>query len=451
MRILLLSSYFPPDEHIGAARWKRLSKYLRRSGHEICVVAADNGTAHGAPAYCDLIRRVDAAAGLPDRILRAVSTVKKGSQLEARRQRYLVERSGHVEPGADVLRWYVRAMSALGKMARFPSIYWWSAGEMMTAGLAVAAERRPEAIVATHPFPGCLRAARTISARTGIPWVADMRDGWSSYYGSEYLPGSVFHRGVVALERRYLGTASKVVAVNAGLAHTLQASADKLVVIPNSYDPEAACPDARPLRGEGGTAILAFAGTVLEEHFCDTFMAGLSACVRRLGSPKVIVNYYGGDFARLKHSGEAAGVSGDCFINHGYVPKSQLQEGLRQADLLVVFGFRGAYGSTVTTGKVFDYIEAVRPILAVASPDSALASVVSTTGVGVVASDPQAVEEVVAGCASSGAAFRNEILSHRREDALKEYSAVETARRYETLLSSVVADDSGRSAERRSR
>ena len=451
MRILLFTSYFPPDEHIGAARWKRLAKYLRGFGHEISVVAGDNGAADGAATYCDAIRRVDPEADVPDRILRALSAAKKGSRIEVSRQRYLAERGGSGKPATRVLRWYVRAMSALGRAARFPSSYWWSAGGMVTAGLAAVAERRPDIIVATHPFPGCLKAAGAISAKTGIPWVADMRDGWSTYYGSEYPPGSVFHRGVVTLERRYLGRASSVVTVNAVLGGTLQVSPDRVVVIPNSYDPEGTCVQTLPGRHEDGTTVLAFAGTVLEEHYCDAFMAGLSASLRRVGSAQVIVNYYGGDFGRLTSIGGAAGIPADRFVNHGYIPKRQLREELREADMLVVFGFRGAHGATVTTGKVFDYIEAGRPILAVASTDSALASLVSTTGVGVVASDSPAVEKVVAACAGNRAAFLDEILSRRREGALKEYSAVETARRYEELLASLLTNVGGGGGEGRSR
>jgi hypothetical protein len=104
----------------------------------------------------------------------------------------------------------------------------------------------------------------------------------------------------------------------------------------------------------------------------------------------------------------------------------------------------------VTTGKVFDYIEAGRPILAVASRDSALASLVSTTGVGVVATDSAEVEEIVAACARNKAALLDEILSRRKQEALNEYSAVETARRYQDLLASLLTNTADAGGERRS-
>jgi glycosyltransferase involved in cell wall biosynthesis len=450
MNILLFTSYFPPDEHIGAARWKRLAKYLRGFGHDISVVAGDNGAASGPPVFCDRIRRVDQATGLPDRILRAVSAAKKGSRVEVSRQQYLTERGGSGMRSTGVLGWYVGAMGTLGKAARFPSVYWWSAGGMITSGMAAVAERRPDVIVATHPFPGCLNAASVVSAKTRIPWVADMRDGWSSYYGSEYPQGSVFYRGVVRLERRHLGRASRVVTVNALLGRTLKVSPDRVVVIPNSYDAEAAGAQDAPGWPEDKTTVFAFAGTILEEHYCDAFMAGLSAAMRQAGSSTVVVNYYGGSFGRLTAIGRAAGIPADRFVNHGYISKDLLRAELRRADVLVVFGFRGAYGATVTTGKVFDYIEAGRPILAVASRDSALASLVSTTGVGVVATDSAEVEEIVAACARNKAALLDEILSRRKQEALNEYSAVETARRYQDLLASLLTNTADAGGERRS-
>ena len=41
-RVLLLASYFPPDNHVGSWRWERLTEYL--SGHmfDVFVVTADN-------------------------------------------------------------------------------------------------------------------------------------------------------------------------------------------------------------------------------------------------------------------------------------------------------------------------------------------------------------------------------------------------------------------------
>ena len=40
--ILLLVSYFPPDNHVGAWRWARLTKKLADKGYKIHVVSINN-------------------------------------------------------------------------------------------------------------------------------------------------------------------------------------------------------------------------------------------------------------------------------------------------------------------------------------------------------------------------------------------------------------------------
>jgi glycosyltransferase involved in cell wall biosynthesis len=432
MKILLLTSYFYPDEHIGAARWNRLAKYLLRDGHELYVVASDNGASSERFALCNGITRVNSQSSLPDRLLKIISRAKKGVQIEKGRQSY------SLKPKNGLVAAYSRTMNLLGRLARFPNVYWWSAHEMVKAGIDIINSKKIDIIVATHPFAGCLRAAHAISARTGIPWVADMRDGWSSYYYGEYRHGSILNKMLIPIENFYLQKAAKVVAVNATLANTLHVNRGNVEVIHNVFDPEEVTPYSYN-HNNNKALVFAFAGSIHDNHCWDIFFSGLADCLSEMKENNLIINYYGVLFEKLRANGIASGIPGSAFIDHGYIgKKAQLQLELRRSDLLVVFGFSGPFGDSVTTGKIFDYIEAGRPIIVVGPTTSELALTVAETGIGIITSDVDAVKSIAIDLLKNKAALLDRIVAKKREEALLKYSAAEAAKTYSKMLTELV-------------
>lgn len=428
MKILLLTSFFYPDEHVGAARWNRLAKYLLNNGHELFVVSSDNGRSPETFTLCNQIIRVDSQSSLMDRLLKRVSSVKKEIKIEKERQNYSVKRK------RVVVAWYVGVMNLLGKLARFPNVYWWSAPAMVKAGIDLIKNNKIDIIVGTHPFAGCLRAANTISAKTGVPWVADMRDGWSSYYFGEIQQGSILQKILILIERYYLRKAARVVSVNETLADTLQVNRSKIDVMHNVFDPEEVKIYSYNYSNDD-SLVFAFAGSIHNDHCLDIFFSGLAEGLSEMKETHLIINYYGGYFDILKEKGMAAGLPGKALINNGYVGgKAQLQSELRKADLLLVFGFAGAYGNTVTTAKIFDYIESGRPVLVVGSATSELALTVGETGIGIIASNKDAVKAIVKDLLKDKPIFLARIIAGRCEDALLKYSAVEMAKTYSKML-----------------
>ena len=430
MKILLLSSFFYPDEHVGATRWNRLAKYLQQYDHEVYVVTSDNGSAIKSSKYCKDIIRINSKASLPDQILNLINRAKKNTNLEIQRQTYSTKKK------LGIIGIYTRLMGFLGKLARFPNSYWWSASEMVKAGRGIINNNHIDIIVATHPFPGCLKAAQLLSSKTKISWVADMRDGWSSYYWSEYPKGSLLNWGIVFLERYYLKKASAVVTVNSKLATSLKVNIDKVHVITNSFDfEELGIIQKTSLVSEENTIVFAFAGSIIEGHNWDVFLSGLAKSTNQNTRLKFIINYYGSTFDLLIKRGLGAGLTADAFIDHGYVSKAVLKQELRKVDFLVVFGFNGPYGNTVTTAKIFDYIEAAKPVIVVGNHESELASLVAETGIGIIASNKSDIQNLVCDFLKDKDAFNNKIQAKVNEGNLANYSASETAKVYSQLLS----------------
>jgi glycosyltransferase involved in cell wall biosynthesis len=295
-----------------------------------------------------------------------------------------------------------------------------------------------DVVIATHPFAVSLRAARTLSARTRIPWVADMRDGWSTYYFGEYPSGSILQRVLAMIEQSYLASASKVVTINQTLAETLKSDPRKIAVITNSFDPEVELPQGLP-RAEGQPFRFGFAGSVHKDHAWDLFFDALMSLPKEQWLGRVVVDYFGDYHFVLDRMRAEAGLPKSLIRNRGYIEQRHLRAELAGADALLVFGFKGAFGDAVTTGKVFDYIETRKPIVVVGPATSELARLVTTTGVGVVLSDVPSVRAVLERVVDDPAALLEAVAPTVDERALAEVSAPEVARRYIQLLSEVSA------------
>jgi hypothetical protein len=92
MKILLIAPHFCPDEHIGAARWNRLAKYMLRDGHEIYVIASDVISDSTDSRRSTKLVRVNYQSSGVDKALMTFSKAKKDLPVEKNRQSFQAEK-----------------------------------------------------------------------------------------------------------------------------------------------------------------------------------------------------------------------------------------------------------------------------------------------------------------------------------------------------------------------
>lgn len=377
MRILLVSFFFPPYNNIGALRVGKIARYLTQGGHDIRVIASANQPLQPTLPVEIPQEQVTYAPWLD--VNRPVELALGGRQrVAANGYRSSRSMSG---PMAGLFK---TAGSVYKTLCNFPDgqIGWvpWATA----AARHVTADWRPDVIYASAmPFSSLLVAA-SVARRLGIPWVGELRDLWVDHHAYSHPP---WRRRV---ERRWeahtLSRAAALVTVSEPLADRLRTLYGKpTAVIYNGFDPQdypvasrTTSPD-EPLR-------LVYTGMVYERFQDPT---PLFQAIAKLGPLKerVRVAFYGRYVAHVKEQASRVGVEDQVEI-HPPVPYCESLRLQVEADVLLLLLWNDRKESGIYSGKLYEYLGARRPILAVGPGDDLPAKLIRDRQAGVVMNDP---------------------------------------------------------------
>jgi glycosyltransferase involved in cell wall biosynthesis len=354
--LLLVSQHAPPSGIIAARRIGGLAKYLGRAGFRVTVLTSrisGEGPIDGAERVVrtrDLFatqlnwrrRSFDAMSGV------GTATYSRASRLES-----------VAVPDLGVVGWLPFALPAALRLAR---------------------NERFDCVLTSSPPQSAHLIGRALKRR-GLPWIAELRDGWTFDPPRPAFPTGAQRRLDERLERSALGSADAVIGISAPLAEdAARRFGVRAEVITNAFDPEEAV-------DEGAADGLLRPGRHSLVHTGRMAVSGRSPtplleAVGRLDAElaaRLDVVFAGPltqDERELIESSEARWV--------GSLGREQTLALQRRADTLLVLA-RGASGPSVATGKLFEYLGAGRPIL-VLGEATAAAEIVRFSGAGLVAS-----------------------------------------------------------------
>ncbi|MGQ9550588.1 MAG: glycosyltransferase [Roseiflexus sp.] len=378
MRILLITYYFPPYNIVASVRTGKTAKYLWRHGHEVRVLTA---------------QRLPFAANLPleipsDAVIRTryIDTCWLSSQVQRMRQQAVFVQAVAQQAQTRRMRWLRQIMIAYRTMCALPdeAIGWYP--------FALAKARRlwqrwqPDVLLASSAPPTTLLLAYTLHRQYGVPWVGELRDLWTD---NHYYPFPLWRKALESwLERRVLQSAAGLVTVSAPLAQTLEWRYRRPVgVVLNGFDPG----DYPFHRLPASDAMLrvVYTGVVYPGY---QSAAPLFAALRHLGehAERVRVDFYGNGAGYALTEARDQGVE-RLVACHGPIPYADALAQQRTADVLLLLLWNDPRERGVYTGKLFEYLGARRPILAIGPEDNVAAALIRERQAGVVSSDPAAI------------------------------------------------------------
>jgi len=448
MRILLVSHYFPPYDHIGSARTGKTAKYLELFGHDVRILTARDTLTPFAqmpveidPAHIIYTNWISAPYRADLALNRLAQAVAAGIESRAKPLPLGSPRTGQSRAGKS------SAWKSLGHGIRdglrticyFPDaqIGWYPYA--VRAGRELIRGWRPDVILASSgPHTGLL-VARSLARKFGIPWVAEFRDLWVDNHGYQHPD---WRKKIEALvEKRVVSDAGGLVTVSEPLADTLRAAFRLDVeVVYNGFDP------GDHGEGAGGAATrnleIVYTGWTYPQQTLRPLFMALRTLGRDASDVRVVFYRSNNDMVRAAAAEE--GLEHLVELRQG-VPFMESLRRQKEADVLLYLSWNDREQTGIFSGKLFQYFGAARPVLAVGPTDNAPAAVIREFGLGFASSDSEAIAVRIA-----------EWLKEKRTTGMveaipparaAEFTRENQTRRLERFLARVAARDFGAERE----
>jgi hypothetical protein len=396
MRVLLVSGYFPPFAPMSGVRANKLAKYLLERGYDIRVLAASDLPYPPVipleiPPDRVLYSRFSDVNYFPKRVAELRGRLRSRKPLRGGTDLASVDVAAQVRPSSGgVLR---RASELYVQLTNWPdSMIGWR-NHAIRDGRRLLEKWRADLVYATAPPHTGLLVARHLADTTGIPWVAEFRDLWVDH---PYYDEPVWRRRLERLhERKVLASAAALVTVSDVWGEQLQERFGKpTAVILNGFDPADHPEDAPSGRnGEEGLRIV-YAGGIYPGRRDPKPLFQAIATLGELGR-KIRVDFYGTQPIEVQSIAADAGLSGQIGI-YPSVPFATAVARQREADILLLLRWNNESERGVVPGKLFEYIGARRPILALGWPKGAVPDIINTRRLGMISNDPIAIARQLA-------------------------------------------------------
>jgi glycosyltransferase involved in cell wall biosynthesis len=362
VKILLVTRHFPPGGGGGVQRPLKFATHLPALGIETHVLAPDvPGTAPAddelelpTQAWIHRVRYVGPRSGRPaDRLLAKQGVSRLGTQAALLGRRLLV-------PDENA-PWSTLATPVAIRIVRREGI---------------------DVVLTTSPPPSLHLLGAAVKRTTGAAWVADLRDPLTSHphrRGYESRLARLKETTVGRVGRLVASQANAIVAASDAIADEMRAlePKGKVVTIANGCDFD----DFAGLEHHPSDRLrITHAGHFHGKRDPKPFLRALA----QSGLDDVVVRFAGDFRTEDREYAEALGL-GDRVELLGNVSRRRSLELQRDSEaLLLLIPDSGGRGRGVVTGKIYEYLAAERPILAVVPPDGAAAQLVRDTGAGIV-------------------------------------------------------------------
>lgn len=420
-RILMVTYHFPPSTVAASFRPLRFAKYLPELGYEVWVVCATAGS------YPE--GRVDPklAAEVPTSV--RITRIPNLNPLLWYERRSSAPSKRNREGGDKPPRLLASLKTTLAELAKFPDVDApWAAASLIPA-LYIVIRNRIDVIYSSAPPFGAHLLGMALKRLTGRSWIAHYGNPWTANPAVRWN-STRLKRGCEQLDRAMLRRADAVLVLDDVLADCVAdlGRSDRVYVHPNGFDPAHFAPTGMP----AGTFTITYAGSLYKMHDPRVIYDALSLIDRDNAAARADMRIV---FAGPRTDDPLRdGAPADIEFT-GPLAHSQIVRLLNDSHLLLEFLTASADERFTIPCKLYEYMAARRPVLAV-TPEGPLAQEVRKLGLGKVApcDDPAAVARAILDFYS---AYKAGKLRAPNRPATERYSAPNQARELARVVEEV--------------
>lgn len=390
-RILLLTYYFPPCNLTASQRPYSWARYLNRFGYYPIVITRNWEVPIAEP------RDAHRAAGLG-----VVHEICDGYEVyrvpfvPGWRDRLFTHGKGRV---SRLLQRMLTLLEMFGQ-----NLFWWvpSYRNLFRFALDYAKQNRSNlhGMVATANPYTMFFFGYAIHRKTGLPWVADYRDDWTSrnwghWFNSVPVLGHLGRWLETRNERRWLATSSGLVSVSPHYVNSIAAHVKRSgAVVFNGYVEEDFAPFRQP--GINAAFTVVYNGTLIPMQKVEIFLTVWKRLAEHYAdkvSMKAIFMGTGYD-AQQRRRIESFMLGFEHAVQvTDRMPRTEAIRLQCEAHVLLMIAYGSVKGSPGT--KVFDYLGCHKPILLCPSDHEVLESIIAPSGLGMIADTEEELEPML--------------------------------------------------------
>ncbi|GGF48002.1 glycosyltransferase family 4 protein [Echinicola rosea] len=376
-KVLIITYYWPPSAGSGVQRWLKFAKFLPDFGWEPVIFTPENPdfelkdetmNKEVSPQW-EIIKF---PIWEPYGVFRFLKKKKGGKIADPSK---LIEK--RKKNWFDQTAIWLRANAIVPD----PRVFWVKPSVEFLED--IVRRNNIKAIITTGPPHSMHLIGRNLKRKTGLLWVADFRDPWSTWEFLDTLPMmKSIRRRHEKLEKSVFEEAEKVVTISPTFKGELEKIAGRSIdLITNGFD-SADLPKGFKKEKEGnGVFEVVYTGIIDAIRnplpFLEAFKAAFEA-----GAREVKLTFVGRVSEKVTHY-----IEGDPWLSErvefaGYVPHEEVFAFYERSNmlLLILTNTKNAKGNI--PGKLFEYIATGRNIVALGDPKGDAATIINEAGAG---------------------------------------------------------------------
>ena len=368
MKALIITYYWPPAGGSGVQRWLKFVKYLQDFGIEPIVYTVDNAN---YPKEDDSL-----ISEIPKNITVLKNPIFEPTDVFFWKQKGVKKKDVANSTNNSLLS-FLRGNFFIPD----PKIFWVKSSVNFLQNYLK--DHPIDVIISTGPPHSMHLIAQKISKKNNIKWIADFRDPWTDlYYNNEFKQLSFAKEKNKKLEKSVLENANCVLTVSHSLKKDFLKTAKNVAVITNGFDSE----------------VLQDENVVLDSKFTISYIGLLPKQSNPVVFFKVLKKLcdandefkndvqllFVGDISSEVRLEIEKNTLAEITQIKGYVPHKESIEFQKKAQVLLLLIPNVPKSAGILTGKLFEYITAKRPILALGPENGDLAVILQNTNAGVV-------------------------------------------------------------------
>lgn len=373
-KVLIICYYWPPAGGPGVQRWLKFVKYLPDFNIEPIVYVPDG--ANYPLIDTQLEQEVDPSIT----ILRHKIKEPYGLAKKLAGQRAQTMSSGMIPQVRNQSKWDKLLLWIRGNMFIPDARIGWVKPSVAYLQDYLKQHLDIDTIITTGPPHSVHLIGLALKKKMNIKWFADFRDPWTTIgYHKELKLSDQAKEKHLALEREVLNTADQLIVTSKTTRKEFETKTDKpIAIITNGYD--VAHLGKIPLDEK---FTLAHIGSFLSNRNPRVLWKAISELRRENQAFKEAfeLKLIGKVSEDILHTLEEFKLL-ECTDNRGYVENQEALRQMRASQVLLLVEIDSDDTRAIIPGKLFEYMAAERPILAIGPEESDFFEIIQQTNVG---------------------------------------------------------------------